>query len=189
MRKRGIRVITGEVKGLRLRAPPHGPTRPTSDLVRSAIFSMLESMGTPFDRVVDLYAGTGSLGIEALSRGEGEADFVERDARMAAVIRDNLKAAGYAERAHVYATDVARAVALLSGPYDVVFMDPPYADERRDEVIMRVLRSGLAGPRTAVVVEHAHRRPLPETLDGFLAVRQRRYGDTAITIYRKEAVE
>ena len=189
MPKRGIRVITGEVKGLRLRTPPRGAARPTSDLVRSAIFSMLESMGVPFDRVVDLYAGTGALGIEALSRGAGEADFVERDARMAAVIRENLKAAGFVERTHVYAGGVARAAAFLTGPYNVVFMDPPYADARRDEVIGQVLKSGLVGPRTAVVVEHAHRRPLPEAMDGFSAVRQRRYGATAITIYRKEDVE
>lgn len=189
MRKRGIRVITGEVKGLRLRAPPKGRARPTSDMVRGAIFSMLEAMGVSFGRVLDLYAGTGALGIEALSRGAAQVDFVERDARMSAVVRENLKAAGFADHAHVYNVEVARAMAFLSGPYDVILMDPPYAEADRDAVIGRVLTSGLVGPGTAVVVEHAHRRPLPQTLGGFHAVRQRRYGDTAITIYRKEDVE
>ncbi|MBI4307302.1 MAG: 16S rRNA (guanine(966)-N(2))-methyltransferase RsmD [Chloroflexi bacterium] len=189
MRKRGIRVITGEVKGLHLKAPPKGLARPTSDLVRSAIFSMLESMGVSFDHVLDLYAGTGALGIEALSRGAGQVDFVERDARMSAVIQTNLKAAGLADLAHVYRAEVARALAFLSGPYDVIFMDPPYAEANRDAVIARVLTPGLVGPRTVVVVEHAHRRPLPEALEGFRAVRQRRYGDTAIAIYRKEDMQ
>src|SRR3990172_13344307 len=97
-----MRVIAGSAKGRRLKSPRRPGVRPTSDLVRGAIFDMLDAMGASYDRVLDLYAGTGALGIEALSRGEGTADFVESDRAAAAVIDENLSRTGFAERGRVH---------------------------------------------------------------------------------------
>src|SRR3990172_6608743 len=103
-----MRVIAGRAKGHRLAGPPSRATRPTSDLVRGAIFSALGSLGADLSRVLDLYAGSGALGIEALSRGAGWCDFVERDPAACAVIRENLRATGFDGQARVYCLSVER---------------------------------------------------------------------------------
>src|SRR4030043_1701035 len=105
-----MRVIAGRAKGHRLAGPPSRATRPTSDLVRGAIFSALASLGADLSRVLDLYAGSGALGIEALSRGASWCDFVDRDRAACATIRQNLTLAGFQERARVLCLPVERAL-------------------------------------------------------------------------------
>ena len=179
-----MRVIAGEAKGHRLAGPPSRATRPTSDLVRGAIFSALESMGVDLTRVLDLYAGSGALGIEALSRGGEWCDFVEKDARTCASIRENLARTRFDGRAKVHCAPVERALARLEGPYTLVLADPPYAQEAAPP-LERLVESGLAeAGRTILVLEHSSREEGPERLGGLSQVKTLRHGDSAVSIYR-----
>ncbi len=179
-----MRVIAGRAKGHRLAGPPSRATRPTSDLVRGAIFSALESMGVELTRVLDLYAGSGALGIEALSRGGRWCDFVERDARTCASIRENLAKTRFDGLAKVHCAPVERALTRLEGPYTLVLADPPYAQEAAPS-LERLVESGLAEVgRTVLVLEHSSREEGPERLGGLSQVKTLRHGDSAVSIYR-----
>ena len=179
-----MRVIAGEAKGHRLAGPPSRATRPTSDLVRGAIFSALESMGVELTRVLDLYAGSGALGIEALSRGGEWCDFVEKDARTCASIRENLAKTRFDGRAKVHCAPVERVLARLTGPYTLVLADPPYAQEAAPP-LERLVESGLAeAGRTVLVLEHSSREEGPGRLGGLSQVKTLRHGDSAVSIYR-----
>ena len=160
--------------------------RPSAERVRAALFSILESAGVKMDRVLDLYAGTGAIGIEALSRGAEWADFVERDKAMARAISENLTNARLEERGQVHVMDAGKAVDRLSGPYDVIFMDPPYADESVDRVVDQIDEKGLCGVDGVVIVEHARRRPLEGRYGGLALQKERSYGDTMLSIFRAE---
>jgi 16S rRNA (guanine966-N2)-methyltransferase len=185
-----MRVIAGSARGRRLKAPPGRGTRPTSDRVREALFSSLgdDIVDVP---VLDLFAGTGALGIEALSRGAASATFVERDPSVLRLLRDNLAAAGVDDRAVVIGGEAAAFVRRLqTTPFAVVFCDPPY-DTPLDQVLDLVARlhagGGLAAGAT-VVVERDRRDPHLANLDaphGLLAAdRQRSYGDTVLVYLR-----
>jgi len=145
---------------------------------------MLESLGVDWSRVLDLYAGSGALGIEALSRGAEWTDFVEQDPRCCAAIKENLERVGLVSRAHVYCVSVERSLALLKERYSLVFMDPPYADSSSLRVIEGLASSALLGPGTALVVEHSRRLSLKEEYGPFKLVRNRRHGDTEISIFQ-----
>jgi 16S rRNA (guanine966-N2)-methyltransferase len=178
-------VTGGTARGVTVRAPRGGATRPTSDRVREAIFSILYSMGADLTRVLDLYAGTGALAIEALSRGTGTADLVERAAQACAAIRRNLAAARVAERTRLHCMDVRTALTRLGPePFTTVFLDPPYADPSVGDVLAELGRSGLVAAGTTVVLEHAARRPPPESVGPLALDSDRRYGDTGVAFYR-----
>jgi 16S rRNA (guanine966-N2)-methyltransferase len=180
-----MRVIAGRLGGRRLRAPAGAAVRPTADRVREALFSMLGDVDGA--RVLDLFAGTGALGIEALSRGAASAVFVERDARAARVLEANLAALGLkAPAAEVRRGDAAGALRTArerQETYDLVLIDPPYrqADVWRGELATAL--PPLLAPAARIVVETDRRSVLE--LD--VAVeRQRRYGDTLITVHRHQ---
>jgi 16S rRNA (guanine966-N2)-methyltransferase len=177
-----MRVIAGTLGGRRLKAPPGRGTRPTSDRVREALFSMLGEIGGA--RVLDLFAGSGALGIEALSRGAARAVFVERDARAAAVLRENLAELGLgSERAELRRGDALAALrtARERGElYDLVLIDPPYADAAGLGGKLPALLAPVLAPAARVVSESDRRAPL--VLDLPIAT-ERRYGDTSITIF------
>ncbi len=186
-----MRVIAGRAKGRRLAGPPSPATRPTSDLVRGAVFSALESMGADLTRVLDLYAGSGALGVEALSRGAQWCDFVERDGRACASIRENLARTGFAEQAKVHCAPVERVLPGLQGPYTLVLADPPYLPAGRHgaqeaaPVLERLAEDGLAVVgRTVLALEHSSREDGPERLGGLSRVKTLRHGDSAVSIYR-----
>lgn len=181
-----MRVIAGEAKGRRLKAPPGATFRPSAERVRGALFSMLEAMDVEMGRVLDLYAGTGAIGIEALSRGAGWADFVERDRSMARAISENLANTRLEEFGQVHVLDVRKALDRLSGPYDVIFMDPPYADESVDQVIDLIAERGLCGEDGLVIVEHARRRPLEGKYGKLVLQKEKSYGDTMLSIFQME---
>jgi 16S rRNA (guanine966-N2)-methyltransferase len=177
-----MRVIAGVAKGHQLLGPRGRGTRPTSDRLRGAIFDALgERAG--YGRVLDLYAGTGALGIEALSRGAEQADFVESDRAMCAVIRANLERTRLADRGRVLCRRVEDVLPELTGPYDLILMDPPYDDPRRDEILATLATSSLISPDTLVVVEHAARRPPPDRIGRLVLWKRRRHGDGAFSIY------
>jgi 16S rRNA (guanine966-N2)-methyltransferase len=177
-----VRVISGSLGGRTLAAPDGRATRPTSDRVREALFSMLG--GLDGEQVLDLFAGSGALGIEALSRGAGHAVFVERDRRALTALRANLDTLGLrGEQAEVRPTDARAAVknALARGEaYDLIFVDPPYrhAAEMGDEVGDGLV--ALLAPGGRLVFE-SDRRSAPEL--GLPLSHERSYGDTLIRIY------
>lgn len=179
-----MRVTGGGARGIPLAAPRGLSTRPTTDRVREAVFSILYSMDADLGRILDLYAGTGALAIEALSRGDGSADLVERAPAACTVIRRNLARAGLAERASLHCAAVARTLPTLDGPYTLVLLDPPYEDAGIGRVLETVGASGLIAPGGTIVLEHAHRRPPPEGVGTLALQSDRRYGDTGVAFYR-----
>jgi 16S rRNA (guanine966-N2)-methyltransferase len=179
-----MRVIAGIAKGHRLKSPRGRGLRPTSDLVRGAVFDVLEAMGADSSRVLDLYAGTGALGIEALSRGAQWCDFVEKDARSCQLIRDNLAHTGLADKAAVHCWAAERVLTRLKGQYSLILADPPYQDERAETVLQGLAASSLVGPDAVIVVEHSQRRPPAPALGPCGLISSRRHGDTCVSLYR-----
>jgi 16S rRNA (guanine966-N2)-methyltransferase len=179
-----IRIIGGEARGRLLKGGARPGTRPTSERVREALFALLEARGASFERVLDLYSGTGALGIEALSRGAAHCDFVESDPRACEVIRENLRITGFAGRATVHCAPVSRALRRLEGGYTLVVADPPYEYDRAESEIGAVIERGLMAPDGLLVVEHSKRKEWPEALGGRRRILKRRHGDTALTVYQ-----
>ena len=180
-----MRVIAGSARGVPLKAPGVLGLRPTSDLVRGAIFDILGQFFDEETRVLDLYAGTGALGIEALSRGAGWADFVEQQPRCCSAIRDNLEAAGLQHQGKVLCLPASRAVATLTGPYSLVFIDPPYAQPPDVSLVEVLLGHHALAPEARVIVEHARRTEMSGELAGLARTRQRRHGDTVLSIFSR----
>ena len=178
-----MRVVAGEAKGRRIGSLKRLGARPTTQRVRTALFSILESFGMEGKRVVDLYAGTGTLGIEALSRGAGHADFVEVNSRRCALLRDNLNSLGYSDRASVHCMKVEKAVKTLGKSYDFVLMDPPYTIGPVHDVLDEV--GALAREGAVVVAGHSSRHTLEPKYNRLELMQERRYGDTVCSIYRE----
>lgn len=178
-----MRIIAGKAKGKHIKSPKGVSIRPTSDLVRGAIFSILESAHSDWSAVLDLYAGTGSLGIEALSRGAQWADFVDHDSRCCATIRENLENATLIAQAHIHCCSITRAISSLKRRYSIVLMGPPYADSSVIDTLEQLTASSLVGPGTTIVVEHSFRLPLSSAYGNFYLTDHRRHGDTCISIY------
>lgn len=181
-------MIAGRARGILLRMPARAGTRPTAGRLREAMFSILTSAGADGSRVLDLYAGSGALGIEALSRWDGRVTFVEADPRAAAVIRENLHRTRLGERAEVLVGRVGRWRAAGSGPYTLVLADPPYDDAASWAAIEQTV-AGALSPDALIVVEHDARVAPPETLAGRERWRDRRQGAGAVAIYRARAEE
>jgi 16S rRNA (guanine966-N2)-methyltransferase len=172
-----MRVVAGSFKGRRLQAPRGARTRPTSDRVREAVFSLLGDVGGA--RALDLYAGSGALGIEALSRGAASVTFVERDVRAAAALRRNLETVG--AEAEVRRQDAIRFLASASGTYDLVFVDPPYDSAVRVAGPLSERLPAVLTQEARIVTESDKRTPLELTLPLEL---ERVYGDTRVAIHR-----
>jgi 16S rRNA (guanine(966)-N(2))-methyltransferase RsmD len=175
-----LRVAGGEARGRRLKAPKG--IRPTQGIVKQAIFNLI-GPGIADVHVLDLFAGSGALGIEALSRGAAAVTFVDREPRGLAILRQNLDALDLKERARVVRGDVVRW--LEASPDEIrragfVFMDPPYDDAVLDRAL-KVIDREVSG--ATVVAEHSRRQELP-TLARLRVDRQRRYGDTMVTVFR-----
>lgn len=174
-----VRIIGGEHRGRRLAPAPKG-VRPTSDRVRESLFARLGDVSGA--RVLDLFAGTGAVGLEALSRGAEHVTFVDRSERSLAIVRRNLTELGAATRASVVRADARGAIRRLATEpaYDLVFVDPPYASELASEVLTALSASALLGAHGLVVVESAKRHSLPP-IAGLCSEAQHAYGDTVLT--------
>ncbi len=181
-----MRIIAGSAKGHRLKAPKVPTTRPATDLVRGAIFAMLESIAGDWSQVLDLFSGSGALGIEALSRGAGWVDFVERNPQCCSIIKENLGKTRLGEKAHVYCFDVNKAITVLDKEYDIVLVDPPWADESIGKILDRLAGSRLVGDGTVMVVTHSTHLDLSPAYGEMTLIKERRHGDSRIAIYRKE---
>ena len=180
-----VRVITGEAKGHQLKVPKGVIVRPATDLVRGAIFSILESATSDWAEVLDLFSGSGALGIEALSRGAGWVDFVDRERRCCDIIRQNLEKTKLGARAHVYCCSVAKALSFLDKEYSIILMDPPYSNSSIGSLVARLATSKLVGTDTILVVTHSPRLSLDSTYATLNLVKEHRHGDSCISVYRK----
>jgi len=180
-----MRVIAGTLKGRRLVTPRGRETRPTADQVRIALMDTL----MPYlagARFLDLYAGAGAVGLEALSRGAAHATFVERDPRAVAALRDNIGALGLRAQTRLLPTGVAGGLERLAGEgarFDLVFLDPPY-DLNSTPALERVEAGGLAPPPARVILQHLTKQPPPEAVGALRAYRTRRFGETMLTFFR-----
>lgn len=181
-----MRVIAGELKGRRLVAPRGHRTRPTADQVRIALMDALMPW-LPGARVLDLFAGAGAVGLEALSRGAAHATFVERDPRAAEAIRHNVETLGVRGRVRLVRADVARALERLAVEgegFDVVFLDPPYEPDLVTPTLARLGGGAVTAPSAAVVAQHLTKQPPPEHVGHLAVFRTRRFGETTLTFFR-----
>jgi 16S rRNA (guanine966-N2)-methyltransferase len=170
-----LRIVAGTARGRRIDVPPGSGTRPTSDRVREAIFNALDSLGAiDGARVLDGFAGSGALGIEALSRGAAHATFADTDAQATAVVEANLRALGLGDAASVATRTADRALGS-GGPFDLVLLDPPYAYEGWDELLTDLL--GVLSAGAVVVIESDREVSLPPDLR---CVRTKTYGGTVV---------
>ena len=177
-----MRIIGGEARGRTLVAPPGQATRPTQDYVRESLFNILAPR-VEGARILDLFAGTGALALEALSRGAAEAVLCDRDRAALSAIQKNVEAVRCADRVRVFAGDYAACLRACPGPYDLIFLDPPYARDAAP-VLAQIVTGGLLASGGRIVVEH-RRGAQPEILPPLVLADQRRYGDTEISFLKR----
>ncbi len=177
-----MRIVSGLVKGRRIFAPSGLALRPTPNKVRAALFNILSNsiVGASF---LDLYAGTGAVGIEALSRGAGFVTFVEQDPRHLAYLGKNIAACGFSEKSKVlgFAADH-----FLNGgvqPFDLIFLDPPYASGELEKILPRIWEGDMMTDRGQLVVEHFHKQVLPQAMGKIQFLKKYRYGETILSFY------
>ena len=177
-----MRIIAGSLKGRRLATPKWAGLRPTSDKLRETLFNVLGSR-LAGARVLDAYAGTGAVGIEAISRGASAVTFIERDSRARALIEENLAHCGITEGYAIIRVDFAAAAARLRGQlFDIIFLDPPYGQEEMARALAAAV--DLASATTRVVIEHAKRDEPPPQAGGLMLIRRLVSGDSALAFYR-----
>jgi len=177
-----MRITGGIGRGRKLKVPAGEKVRPTSDKVKQALFNILGDK-VPGSAFLDLFAGAGGIGIEALSRGAARVVFVDGDRGSLDVVRHNIEQAGFAGRAEAVLAKVETFLKKLSGPYDIVFLDPPYTMEMLP-LLQLVNRSGLLKPDAIVIAEHFRKQTSPATAGSLMLCREARYGDTVLAFYR-----
>ncbi len=181
-----MRVVAGELKGRRLTAPRGRGTRPTADVVKVACLDALAPR-LPGARFLDLFAGSGAVGIEALSRGASECVFVEQDRAAVAALRENLRRLGVAGRARIVVRDALAALETLKregAPFRVVFLDPPYGDSLAADTLSVLADGVLLVPEGVAVVQHFTKAPVPDRVGSLIAFKRRRFGETTLTFFR-----
>lgn len=187
-RPRTLRIIAGEVGGRRIKLPPGQDLRPMMEKVRAALFDMLWHLDALQGRGLDLYAGSGAVGLEALSRGIERMEFVEANPVSARTIDDNLKQLDFEERGRVHRRRVEEVIArpaMLGDvrPFNLISVTPPYYEADYPDLVGRLAASSLVGAGSAVVVEHPRQVRLDEQIGTLERVRERRYGSTMLSIY------
>ncbi|MGF2615532.1 16S rRNA (guanine(966)-N(2))-methyltransferase RsmD [Rossellomorea vietnamensis] len=182
-----MRVISGECRGRPLKSVPGSGTRPTTDKVKEAIFNII---GPYFESGsgLDLFAGSGGLGIEALSRGLGKVIFVDKDFKAIQTIKSNLDSCGYSDRSEVYRNEAGRALKAVMKrdiTFDYIFLDPPYKKQKLQQLMKEIDENGLLNESGFVVCEHGSEIELPEEVGTLKTIRAESYGIIGITIYQK----
>ncbi|MBM3218069.1 MAG: 16S rRNA (guanine(966)-N(2))-methyltransferase RsmD [Candidatus Rokubacteria bacterium] len=186
-----MRVLAGALKGKRLVTPRGSTTRPTADQVRIALMDTLMPR-LPEARVLDLFAGAGGVGLEALSRGAAHATFVERDARAVAALRANVETLGVAAQTRIERADVRAALERLGrdgARFDVVFLDPPYDEDLVLPTLERLGTSPVVDAGALVIAQHLTKRPPPPGIGRLRAYRTRRFGETTLTFFRADGYD
>ena len=179
-----MRVITGSARGRRLKELEGMETRPTTDRVKEGLFSALQC-DIEGRKVLDLFAGTGQLGIECLSRGAASAVFVDRRADAVKLIRENLRLTELEDRARVVAGDSMEYLKSIREPFDIIFLDPPYAAGLLEPAIAHIAKFDILAPHGIIAAEHPAARVLPALAPPYRLHRTYRYGKIALTLYRR----
>jgi 16S rRNA (guanine966-N2)-methyltransferase len=177
-----MRIIGGTSRGRQLDGPSQG-TRPTAGRVKAALFNILSEriLGARF---LDLFAGTGAIGIEALSRGAGRVTFVESDSASVRIVKSNLRRSGYEHLAEVRSMTAIRFLKQpMPEPYDIAFIDPPYHGNEAADVLPLLGRNAIIAANGVVIIEHFHKAPPPVQVDCLILTKSYRYGDTFLSIY------
>jgi len=182
-----MRITGGIARGQQLKVPKGKLVRPTTDRAREAVFSVLPSVARRWKRGLDLFAGTGALGIEALSRDIEWVDFVDQDHHCCDIIEQNLEKVRFAEKAHVYCCAITKALNFLKVEYDIIFLDPPYAYHGINELMIKLANSNLAGNDSIIIAFHSSHKALQQSYSGFSLIKDKKYGDTTISFYCGEA--
>ena len=181
-----MRVITGSARGRRLKELEGMETRPTTDRVKEGLFSVIQ-----FDiegrKVLDLFAGTGQLGIECLSRGAASAVFVDRRPDAVKLIRENLKVTDLTDRARVVSGDSMEFLKALREPFDIILLDPPYAAGLLEPALAHIARFDILTPHGIIVAEHPADKVLPALAEPYRLHRTYRYGKIGLTVYHRDA--
>lgn len=181
-REKSVRVIAGSARGVPLISPEGNALRPTLDRVRENLFNILQPW-FPGARFLDLFAGSGAIGIEALSRGAEAATFVEGDARAMGLVRRNLEKTRLAKHAMCLQLHLPDQLARVPGQYDVVFADPPYDMADLEGLLTAIGEQGLLGADGVLVLEHAQKRSVPEVVGPLRRTREKKYGETRLSFY------
>ena len=179
-----MRVITGKARGVQLKTPDGMLTRPTADRVKEACFSII-NFDIPGAKVLDLFGGTGQLGIEALSRGAKSAVFVDAREEACKLIRENLKRTKLEQEAKVIRSDYLDYLKRCREQYNIIFLDPPYAEVFLENALKRITEIDILQTDGIIVTERPLEKELPWEFEGYTRSRDYKYGKTLITIYRK----
>ena len=185
-----LRIISGEHRGRLLKTVNGSGTRPTTDRVKESLFNILQAR-LPGSSILDLFSGTGNLGLEAMSRGGKSAVFVEKNPAALAVLRENCRALDYMDAVEIIPFDVGKSIPLLSRKgkvFDIVFMDPPYDHDWEAPTITALDTGHLVKDGGILVIEHLLSDEQQERIGGFVRYDLRKYGNTAISLYRKESL-
>ena len=183
-----MRVISGKVRGLKLNAPKNQDVRPTTDRVKENLFNMISSYIMD-SNILDLFAGTGSLGIECLSRGAKNCVFVDISKESIAIVKSNIKKARVENESTVLNLDFKDAVSRLQGQkskFDVIFMDPPYYKEMFVDALEKIDNANLLDEDGIIVVEHDTKDILPDKVNRLEKTKDKKYGNTTLTFYKME---
>ncbi|MBI5194029.1 MAG: 16S rRNA (guanine(966)-N(2))-methyltransferase RsmD [Nitrospirae bacterium] len=183
-----LRIIGGKLKGKLLNVPNGNRIRPTSDKVRESLFNILDTDIITGSRFLDLFAGSGAVGIEALSRGAQFVTFVESDIKHIKILRENLNTCNLFQQSEVISSDIYKLIESLSfkeRPFDVVFADPPYNISNIDILLQKITTNVNIPDYGVLVIEHSSRILLAGTMKEFNKYRDYKYGDTTLTVYRK----
>lgn len=181
-----MRVITGTARGKKLKTLEGLEVRPTTDMVKEAIFSMIQ-FEVPFCHMLDLFAGSGQMGIEALSRGASKVVFVDNSSASQKIIRENLTTTGFSKNAKVLLDDAESFVAHAVDKYDIIFADPPYGKGYLEKILPGLGR--LLAEDGILLIEHGNDEHFPEEVEGLTFKKRYRYGKIAVTAYRKQNIE
>ena len=180
-----MRVISGKARGVQLKTPDGLKTRPTADRVKEAMFSIIQ-FDLPGARILDLFGGTGQLGIEALSRGASFAVFLDAQDSACRLIRENLKRTKLTELAHVVRGDYLEYLKKCNDKYDIVFLDPPYAEIYLENALKMLTEIDILKSGGIIVAERSVDKELPCFFDGYTRSKDYKYGNTLLTLYRKD---
>jgi 16S rRNA (guanine(966)-N(2))-methyltransferase RsmD len=186
-----LRVISGEAKGHKLKTVKGNTTRPTTDRVKESLFNIIAGFVGDAE-VLDLFAGTGNLGIEALSRGANSAVFVDKSRECSNVILENLTHTRLLERSTIITSEVGLAISRLANEgkrFSLIFLDPPYNKNFVEKTLNYISKSDIILDNGLIVAEHDYIDSVPESIDHIKLLRSERYGDTVISFFRKSILE
>lgn len=180
-----MRVVSGIARGKKLKTPNGMRTRPTTDRVKEAMFSILQ-FHLPGAKILDLFGGTGQLGIEALSRGANSAVFVDLASDACKLIRENLKLTGFSDQCQVVQSDYQNYLNRCAETFNIIILDPPYAEEFLEKSLKIISEIDILQSGGIIVAEHSLEKVLSDDFDRFSMVKKYKYGNTFLSVFRKD---